>query len=112
MMVTSSTTRKAMWLRKVLHELSFLHHDVIVIFSDNQGSLALIKNPIHHKRTKHIDIQHHYVKEMMNAKEMFFQYCPTLDMGTNVLTKSVLTPKHSKCMQLLGWIDDPLTSKA
>lgn len=76
--------------------------DVTIIFNDNQGNLALIKNLVHHKRTKHMDIQHHFVKEMMKAKAVSFQYCFTLHMGANALTKLVLAPKHFKCMQLRG----------
>jgi hypothetical protein len=53
-------------------------------------------------KTKHINIQHHYVKEMVNANEVSFQYCPMSNMGANALTKNFLTPNHSKCMQILG----------
>jgi len=80
-MVVSYTIRKAMWFRKLLQELGFPQKDATIIFSDSQGSLTLIKNPIHHKQIKHINIQHHFVREMTNAKE-------------------VVTPK-SRVMQLL-----------
>jgi hypothetical protein len=40
--------------------------------------------------------------EMTNTKKVSFQYYSTLDMGANALTKPVPTPKHFKCMQLLG----------
>jgi hypothetical protein len=95
-----------------LHELGFPKRGVTIIFSDSQGSLVLIKNPAHHKRTKHINIQHHYIREMMNTKEVFFLYCPTSNMGINALTKLVPTPKHSKCMQLLGLDRKPINLKS
>ena len=37
----------------------------IQILGDNQASLNLIKNAEYHKQTKHIDIQHHYVRELV-----------------------------------------------
>jgi hypothetical protein len=49
-----------------------------------------------------MDIQDHFVREMMNAKKVPFQYCSTLDTGIDALTKPILAPKHFKCMQLLG----------
>jgi hypothetical protein len=61
-----------------------------------------MKNPIHHKRTKHIDIQHHYVREMVAANEVAFEYRPTSDMAADALTKPVPGPKHSKCTKLPG----------
>ncbi len=67
-MATSFAT-EAMWLRKLLQELSFPQKDVTIIFSDNQGNLTLIKN---HKQIKHIDIQDHFVRDMMNTKEISF----------------------------------------
>jgi hypothetical protein len=67
-MATSFAT-EAMWLRKLLQELSFPQKDVTIIFSDNQGNLTIIKN---HKQIKHIDIQDHFVRDMMNTKEISF----------------------------------------
>jgi hypothetical protein len=55
-----------------------------------------MKNPIHHKRTKHIDIQHHYVREMVAANEVAFEYRPTSDMAADALTKPVPGPKQFK----------------
>jgi hypothetical protein len=46
--------------------------------------------------------KNHFVREMMNAKEVSFRYCSTSDMGVDALTKPILTPKHFKCMKLLG----------
>jgi hypothetical protein len=60
-----------MWFKKLLQELGFPRKDAIIIFNDNQGSLTLIKNPIHHKKIKHMNIQHHFVKEMTNAKKNY-----------------------------------------
>lgn len=63
-----------------------------------------MKNLIHEKRIKHIDIQHHYiVKETMNTIEVAFEYYFTSNMAINVLTKLVPKPKQSICTKLLGF---------
>ncbi len=61
-----------------------------------------MKNLIHHESTKHIDIQHNYVREMVIANEVAFEYCLMLDMAVDALTKPIPRPKHSKCTKLLS----------
>jgi len=53
-----------------------------------------MKNLVHHKRIKHIDIQHHYiVKKMVNANEVAFEYYFTSNVATNALTELIPRPK-------------------
>jgi hypothetical protein len=56
---------------------------------DNQGCIALAKNCTHHSHTKHIDIQHHFIRENLESGEIGLKYCPTQDMVANVLTKGI-----------------------
>jgi hypothetical protein len=53
---------------------------MMVIWCDNQGAISLTKNPTHHARTKHIDVQHHFVRERVENGEVRFEYCPTEHM--------------------------------
>ena len=57
----SIATQEAVWLRVLLDDMGFKQDNAITIFEDNQGAIALAKNPTHHSRTKHIDIKYHYV---------------------------------------------------
>jgi hypothetical protein len=68
-MAISKATTKAMWLWNLLNELRFKQNESIVIHIDNQ---VPIKNIIHHKKTKHIDIQHHYKRYMVVVTKMWF----------------------------------------
>lgn len=63
---------------------------VIPLKSDNQGSIALAHNPVFHSRTKHIDIQHHYIRDEVGARRIKLSYVPTDQMIADGLTK-VLT---------------------
>jgi hypothetical protein len=54
------------------------------MLGDNQSALALIKNPVHYQRTKHIDIIHHAVRERVVRGEVMFEFCPTQDMHEDV----------------------------
>jgi hypothetical protein len=59
------------------------------IFNNNQGSLALLKNLMHHLCIKHINIQFHFVKEHTSFSEFLFDYYSTKEMAINILTKAV-----------------------
>jgi hypothetical protein len=65
-------------------------------------ALALIKNPVHHQRTKHIDIIHHAVRERVVRGEVMFEFCPTQDMLADVLTKGLPAPVFQRLRRAMG----------
>jgi hypothetical protein len=72
------------------------------ILSDSQGSIALGKNPEYHSRTKHIDIQHHYVREQVLSGVVTFSFVSTSVMAADVLTKPLTKDKHRELIKLMG----------
>lgn len=64
-MSLTEATKEAVYLRSMMQELGItsLKIDKIIIHCDNLGAQALMKNPVHHSRTKHIDIKYHFVRE-------------------------------------------------
>ena len=79
-----------------------LSSDATTVYSDSQGAIALGKNPEHHKRTKHSDIQHHYVREQVAAGAITSPYNSTDDMVADVLTKPLAVDRHSKLARAMG----------
>ena len=80
-----------MWLRRLLNELVDQGEpNATIIYGDNQGALALTKNPTHYGRTKHIDIQHHFVWEKQAAGKLDLRYVPTAEQLADGLTKALL----------------------
>jgi len=99
-MALTQATKQAIWIRHFLEELG-AELDPIVIFGDNQGSLALARNDVFHQRTKHIDIQWHWIRDMIKAELVELHYCPTDQMIANCLTKALPHPafvQHSRSM--------------
>jgi len=78
--------------------------DVVVIFNDNQGAGDLTRNPVFHNRTKHVDIRHHFIRELVENNEVIAEYIPTEKMRADVLTKGLSTSKHNECIIGLGMI--------
>ncbi len=62
---------------------------MMVIQCNNQSAISLTKNPTHHTRTKHIDVQHHFVRKQVENGEVRFEYCPMEHMVADVLTKAL-----------------------
>ena len=61
----------------------------------------LTKDPSFHARSKHIDVQFHYTRERVDAKDISFKYLPTADMPADIMTKALPRPKHVKFTTLL-----------
>ena len=61
----SAATQEVVWLNRFLSDIKATPQMPVVIKEDNQGTIALAKNPISHNRTKHIDIKFHYVREAL-----------------------------------------------
>ena len=103
-MATTQATREAVWWRAFLTELGMPPAAATTIHSDSQGAIALGKNPEHHKRTKHIDIQHHYVREQVATGSVALSYIGTEDMVADVLTKPLAADRHAALAAQMGVI--------
>ena len=69
-----------------------------ILHEDNQGTIALSKNPNNHPHTKHIDIKYHYIRETIEKKQVQLVYCSTENMITDILTKG-LPKSRFQCLR-------------
>ena len=72
------------------------------IYSDNQGALRLTGNPEFHARSKHIDVQYHYVRELKEAGAIDVEYVPTGKMAADCLTKPLKRQKFTENLEMVG----------
>ena len=79
-----------------------MQQEARTIMCDNQGGIALAKNLTHHSRTKHIDVQHHFIREKWESGEISLKYCPTEDMVADVLTKALAKDRHQRLAKEMG----------
>ena len=94
--------KEIIWLTNLLKQLNIKNtNKLLVIHIDNQRSMCLFKNPEYHARTKHINIQHHFIQATIEMKQVELVYCPTQDMVADVLMKALVKAKHEYfCEQL------------
>eukprot|EP00253_Pinus_taeda_P008886 PITA_08886 len=73
----TTATCQAVWMRRMLRSLGQEQAKRTVIFCDNSSAIALSKNSVFHKRTKHLDTRFHYIRELVNNGEIILQHCRT-----------------------------------
>eukprot|EP00795_Rhopilema_esculentum_P007133 gene7133-biopygen8536 len=84
----SKAAQEVVWLKQLFREIGD-NVQPITIMEDNQGAISMTKNPVGHKRTKHIDIRYHFVREQVEKGTLLLKYCNTKEMLADLLTKSL-----------------------
>ena len=59
-----------------------------VVYEDNQGTIALVRNPVCRQRCKHVGIKYHFIRSILREGKMTLMYCPTDDMVADAMTES------------------------
>lgn len=73
----------------------------LILHEDNKISIALIKNAESQYRTKHINVQHHYIKELVNEKKLTIEWVSGTKMLVDGMTKALPTKTFQKHQTLL-----------
>jgi len=73
-----------------------------ILNGDNQGALALARNPEYHARTKHIDIQYHFIRDLVTSEKLDLRFCPSGNMIADIMTKSLPRAPHNKHTKAMG----------
>ncbi|CAM8902934.1 unnamed protein product [Rhodiola kirilowii] len=70
LMAATSAASQALWLRNLLSELVGEEPKPVTIYVDNKSAIALMKNPVFHGRSKHIDTRHHFIRECVERGQI------------------------------------------
>ena len=99
-MAFTQAVKEVLWLRTLLIELGAPWHakKISTLSCDNQGAIALSRNPGFHAHSKHIDIRYHFIRDHVDEETgtINLHYCPTEDMTADVLTKGLPSRPHHK----------------
>jgi len=103
----TQAVKEYLCLQALLLDLGARRHleGVRNIYIDNQGVLALARNPEFHARTKHIDIQYHIVRQHLENEKIALTYCPTSEMTADIFTNALPQSAFTKHNLGLGLID-------
>ena len=100
-MALSDCSCQVVWMHTLLGELGS-HLCPIPICGDNQGSIFIASNPITEKRSKHIDIRYHFIREVIERKLAKVYFIDGDNNPTDLLTKNLGSVKFLKFRALLG----------
>ena len=107
-MALTQGVKEVLWLRSIFTEIGALVHtaEISQIYLDNQGAIALARNPGFHARSKHIDIRYHFIRSQIDqgTETINLQYCHTNNMTADVRTKGLPRRSHQKHTAAMGLI--------
>jgi hypothetical protein len=94
-------TQEAIFLRTLMKDFGLNSESPVQLQGDNQGSIALVKNPVHHNRSKHIDIKFHFVRDTYSKGIVDITYVGTESNVADLMTKAVSKAKLDKFQGML-----------
>ena len=100
-MAATHASKEAVWLQRLCSSMGLVQ-GAIRIDCDSQSAIFLAKNPAYHSKTKHIDVQYHFVRDMIEDKKVLLVKVDTLKNIADALTKSVSSEKFSWCRETMG----------
>ncbi|KAM1757600.1 hypothetical protein ACFX11_006838 [Malus domestica] len=97
----AATAAELDWIKQLL---TFVHLTIPtspVLYCDNMSAIALTSNPVLHQRTKHIEVDIHFVRERVAKKQLLVQFVSSNEQYADILTKGLSTPLfHTHCRNL------------
>lgn len=98
----AEAVKEGLYLRTLFQELEKLRNVATTIFGDNQACIQIAKNAAHHQRTKHIDIRHHFLRQMITEGHIELTYIATDAMVADTLTKALSKDKFTFFRKKMG----------
>lgn len=98
--------KEAIWDRRCLVDIGQVQEEATTLHCDNQGAIALANNPVFHSRTKHIELHHHFIRDVVERGEIRLSYISTSDNLADLLTKALTTEVHMKHCRSLGIVPE------
>ncbi len=95
-MIATHACKEAIWLKSLCSDIEF-KQCVVTIYRDSQSAIYLAKNLTFHARNKHIDVQYHFLRDIIEDDKVKLEKVETLVNFANALTKPVSIEKFKWC---------------
>ncbi|WJX83468.1 hypothetical protein P8452_66129 [Trifolium repens] len=83
-----SSCSQLLWMKQMLGEYN-VQQDVLTLYCDNLSAINISKNPIQHSRTKHIDIRHHFIRDLVEDNIVTLEHVATENQLADIFTKAL-----------------------
>jgi hypothetical protein len=98
----ATATCQGVWLARLLADMLDGKASTPVLRVDKKSAISLIKNPVHHDRTKHIEVKYHYVRECAEKGLIDVQFIGTAEQLGDMLTKALGRLKYDELRGKIG----------
>ncbi|KAG8472010.1 hypothetical protein CXB51_036502 [Gossypium anomalum] len=98
-MVITGACKEAIWLKGLFSELNE-DLQISTVFCDSQSVIFLTKDQMFHERTKHIDVRHHFVRDIIARGDIVVSKISTHENPADMMTKSLPITKFENCLDL------------
>jgi histone deacetylase 1/2 len=101
----ANATVELIWIQSVLQEIGGTLRHSPVLWCDNLGATYLSSNPVFHARTKHIEVDFHFVRERVSKKLLQIRFISSKDQIADIFTKPLPLPAFQACRRNLNLIE-------
>jgi hypothetical protein len=89
-MAVTHAVQEGLYLQQLQVEMGVDHEGQgLLVLCDNQSCMKIAQNPVFHKKSKHIGIRFHFIRERIDNGELVLKFVRTLSMAADQLTKHV-----------------------
>jgi hypothetical protein len=101
-MSATAGAMQAIWLRGLLSEITSTKPKVVPLLVDNNSAIALMKNPVFHGKSKHIDTRFHFIRQCIEIGQIVARRVGTTEQKADSLTKALTAGNLMVMRHLLG----------
>lgn len=98
----ATTVTEIIWMLGLLKDLGIEMHKPVEVCTDSKAAILLAANPVYHERTKHIEIDYHFIREKIVQGIICTKYTPTHEQPADMLTKGLTKIQHQLLSSKLG----------
>jgi hypothetical protein len=101
---TTEARKEMLWMKRFLHELG-QGQQKYAMYCDSQSVIHLSKNSSFHMRSKHIDVRYHWIRDMLDSKQLQLEKIHTDDYCSDMMMKSLPKDKYEFCRRAAGLLE-------
>lgn len=91
----ASVVMEILWVQSLLKELKVTLMSKPLLLCDNMSTILLSRNPLFHNRTKHLELDLHFIREKVTDGLLTVAHVPSIYQTSYILTKSLSYPRFS-----------------